>query len=356
MTHHNAPLAAAVVLSVLSAVAYAVAAVVQERLAALRRAPAGPARLLTSGAWSTALGLNGAGAALHVGALAYGSLAVVQPLGALTLVVALPIGAVLTHRTVRGREWRGALATVAGLAGLLLATDTGAPKEALGDREIVLLGLVTAAIVAILTVRPVRTPVAYGGLLPAAGAGIAFAVSTALTQTVLLRLDAAGPTALRNPVLVAAVAAIVAFAAAGLLLSQVAYRQGLGAPLATLTIVNPVVAAAIGIGLLHAGAGLTVPAVLAAAASGLVAVAGVVLLATPQDTPTKPRSCRRRNRPDGPRTGTKAPRVDGRPPRLPSARRVRPVRRLARLRRRSRATAAPGSRGRPDPTPSTRGA
>jgi drug/metabolite transporter (DMT)-like permease len=333
MTHQSAPLAAAVVLSLLSAGAYAVAAVVQERLAALRRASGSPTRLITSGPWWTSLGLNGAGALLHVGALAYGSLAVVQPLGALTLVVALPVGAVLAHRTVRAREWRGALATVAGLAGLLLATDTGAPTVALADPEIVLLGLVTAAVVAVLARRPGRTT-AYGGLLPATAAGIAFAVSTALTQTVLLRLDAAGPAALRNPVLVVAVAAIVAFAAAGLLLSQVAYRHGLGAPLATLTIVNPVVAAAIGIGLLRAGAGLSVPAVLVAAISALVAVAGVVLLSATPDTPRKRRTRRRRprfpQRPDGPRVGTAATRGDGRPPpRLPKVRRSR-ARRSAR--------------------------
>lgn len=43
---------------------------------------------------------------------------------------------------------------------------------------------------------------------------------------------------------------VSAFAMGGLLLSQTAYRGGLGAPLAVVTLANPVAAAAIGLALL----------------------------------------------------------------------------------------------------------
>lgn len=275
-------LAAAVLLSLLSAVAYALAAVVQERLAAAPR-------------WWMIISLNGSGALLHVGALAYGSLTVVQPLGALTLVVALPVGAAVAGRRVHGREWRGALVTIAGLVALLIAVGTAAPAEALDDRQVVLLVLLTCALIAALTGRAYQAaprPGKLPGLRLAAAGGVAFAASSALTQTVLLRIGMDGPTALARPAVAGTTLIVVALSAAGLLLSQAAYRYGLGGPLATLTIMNPVAAAGIGIALLGLGTGLTLPAVAAAALAALVAAAGVVLLAAPERTPARP-ACRR---------------------------------------------------------------
>ncbi|GAA3772537.1 hypothetical protein GCM10023083_07030 [Streptomyces phyllanthi] len=96
----------AVILSLFSAVAYATAAVAQQRLAS-RGGGTGVRRLLASGAWWGSVVLNGAGALLHVVALAYGPLTVVQPLGALTLVAAVPLGARLAGRRVGAAEWRG---------------------------------------------------------------------------------------------------------------------------------------------------------------------------------------------------------------------------------------------------------
>jgi len=275
-------LLATVLLSLLSAVAYALAAVVQERLAAAPR-------------WWLIIGLNGAGALLHVGALAYGSLAVVQPLGALTLVVALPVGAAVAGRRVHRREWRGAAATVAGLAVLLAALGTAAPATALGDVQVALLVLVAAALIVGLAGRAYRAvpgPARLPGLRLAAAGGIAFAASSALTQTVLIRIGTDGITALERPAVAGTALTLVALSAAGLLLSQAGYRYGLGGPLATLTIVNPVAAAGIGVVLLGLGTGLTLPTMVAAAVAGVVAAGGVVLLATPGRTGARP-ACRR---------------------------------------------------------------
>jgi hypothetical protein len=281
----SAELVGAVVLSLLSAVAYALAAVVQERLAAALR-------------WWMIIGLNGSGALLHVGALAYGSLAVVQPLGALTLVVALPVGAAVAGRRVRGREWRGALATVAGLVVLLAAVGTAAPARELDEVQVLLLVLVATTLIVGLSGRAYRAvpgPGRLPGLRLAAAGGIAFAVSSALTQTVLLRVGSAGLAALQQPVVAATTLTLVALSAAGLLLSQAAYRYGLGGPLATLTIVNPVAAAGVGIVLLGLGTALTMGAVAFAALAALVAAVGVVLLATPGRAPARP-ACRRASR------------------------------------------------------------
>ena len=73
-----------VVLSMFSAVAHAVAAVAQELLAS-RSPGTGLLRPLAGGAWRGSVTLDASAALLHVVALRYGPLTVVQPLGALTL-------------------------------------------------------------------------------------------------------------------------------------------------------------------------------------------------------------------------------------------------------------------------------
>ncbi|MFE3940040.1 hypothetical protein ACFXPJ_41420, partial [Streptomyces goshikiensis] len=84
--------ALALLLCLATAVSYAAAAVAQDRLA--RRAVARSAKaLLGSGGWWWSAGLNAAAALLHAAALRYGPLTLVQPLGALTLVAAVPLGA-----------------------------------------------------------------------------------------------------------------------------------------------------------------------------------------------------------------------------------------------------------------------
>ncbi|MGW2997149.1 hypothetical protein ACWDA9_37500, partial [Streptomyces sp. NPDC001193] len=82
-------LALSVLLCLVSALAYAGGAIVQEQVAA--STPDRPYAPLRRAGWWCAVGLNGLGALLHVVALAYGPLSLVQPLGALTIVFALPM-------------------------------------------------------------------------------------------------------------------------------------------------------------------------------------------------------------------------------------------------------------------------
>ncbi|MFD6383455.1 DMT family transporter, partial [Streptomyces nigra] len=139
----------AVVLSLVSAVAYAAAAVAQERLAS-RSAGTGLLRLLGSGAWWGTVLLNATGALLHVIALKYGPLTVVQPLGALTLVAAVPLGARLAGRRVRAVEWRGTALTLTGLAVILVMASGPAPDDVLSTSEAIGVAAVTLALTGML--------------------------------------------------------------------------------------------------------------------------------------------------------------------------------------------------------------
>ncbi|WP_405859499.1 hypothetical protein OG361_33385 [Streptomyces sp. NBC_00090] len=296
----------AVLLSLVSAAGYALAAVAQSRLAAAS-APDGHGALralLARGQWWWAVGLNAAGALAHVAALHYGPLTLVQPLGALTLVAALPLGAYCARRRVTRTEWRGALWTLGGLVGLVAMTGPAAPGEALSLHESLIVAAATVLLIgALATGRPRPRGNGRGsaaadgkgkgvgmgngngsgvrarGLGHATASGIASGVASALTQTLTAALALELPG--REPAWwqTALLAVLISgFAAGGLLLSQTAYRGGLAAPLAVVNLSNPAAAAIIGVALLgetfRAGAwGWPV-----AVAASLVAARGVVLL------------------------------------------------------------------------------
>ncbi|MEV6117029.1 hypothetical protein AB0L59_32250 [Streptomyces sp. NPDC052109] len=270
----------AVALSLVSAVAYALAAVAQERLAS-RSHGTGLLRLLGTGAWWSAVGLNAAAALLHVVALRYGPLTLVQPLGALTLVAAVPLGARAAGRRVSTAEWRGTALTLLGLAGLLVTASGPAPSRVLSMTEALAVAGTTAVAIGMLS-----WPGARPGLRHATASGFASGVASALTQTVTVAAtDRTGP--LLSPEVVVVAVLVAAFAVGGLLLSQTAYRGGLGAPLAVVTLANPVAAAVIGLTLLGQGLQGGPAGILLALAGAALASWGVVLLTrvTPEPVP-----------------------------------------------------------------------
>lgn len=269
----------AVALSLVSAVAYAAAAVAQERLAS-RSADAGVRRMLASGAWWSSVALNAGAALLHVVALKYGPLTVVQPLGALTLVAAVPLGARMAGRRVTPTEWRGTALTLAGLAAILIVASGSAPDEVLSLPEAVAVAGATVTLVGLLS-RPGARP----GLRHAGASGMASGVASALTQTVTVAATDRSGSLLDLEVVVVALL-VAAFAVGGLMLSQTAYRGGLGAPLAVVTLSNPLAAAVIGLSLLGEGLRGGVAGALLAVAGAVVAARGVVLLTrvTPEAT------------------------------------------------------------------------
>ncbi|MEU6121194.1 DMT family transporter [Streptomyces sp. NPDC047123] len=263
----------AVALSLVSAAAYAAAAVAQERLASrVTEGRSGVLPMLASGTWWSSVGLNAAAALLHVAALKYGPLTLVQPLGALTLVAAVPLGARLAGRRVTRLEWRGTGLTLIGLGALLLTASGPAPDDTLTVPEALTVAASTMAVIGLLS-RPGTRP----GLRHATASGFASGVASALTQTLTVAVtDRSGP--LFSPQVVIVAVLVAAFAAGGLLLSQTAYRGGLGAPLAVVTLANPVAASVIGVALLgerlQGGAG----GILLAVAGAAVAAYGVVVL------------------------------------------------------------------------------
>ncbi|MDN3025610.1 DMT family transporter [Streptomyces sp. S.PB5] len=288
-------LALSVVLSLVSAVAYAGGAIVQERVA--ESSPEQQFAPLRRASWWVAVGLNGLGGLLHVVALAYGPLSVVQPLGALTIVFALPMAALFVGRRAGTTAWRGAIMATVGLAGLLALVGASDAQSLDTAQRVAVASVTGAAVVALMIAgRAAHRHPAVRSILLATASGIAFGMSSVFTKTVAV--DWTGGVSAGD---LPSLAVIGVLATAGMLLSQASYRgAGLAAPLATLTVVNPVAAAAVGITMFgetfrHGTIGTVL-----ALSCGVVATGGLILLTTeriaraetlplplPEQTPTR---------------------------------------------------------------------
>ncbi|MFI8215090.1 DMT family transporter [Streptomyces sp. NPDC085932] len=278
-------LALSVVLSLVSAVAYAGGAIVQERVA--ESSPGEQYAPLRRPGWWAAVALNGLGGLLHVVALAYGPLSLVQPLGALTIVVALPMAALFVGRRAGATAWRGAIMATVGLAGLL-SLVAASDAQSLNAAERVAVALVTAGVVVALMIaaRAAHRHPAVRSMLLATASGIAFGMSSVFTKTVAVDWTG-GVSAADLPSL----AVIGVLATAGMLLSQASYRgAGLTAPLATLTVVNPVVAAAVGITMFGETFRYGTAGTVLALGCGVVAAGGLILLTTERLAQDRPES------------------------------------------------------------------
>jgi hypothetical protein len=266
----------AIALCVAVSIAYAVAALIQARFAHLTVLQLTRVPML----W-LALGLNGLGAALHVTSLNFGPLSLIQPLGVLTLVIAVPLAAMTAHRRATRLELTGMASTVIGLVGLTLIMTTAGKADTLTSPELIWLVVATAGLVTLLGLQG-RRPGA-STLWEAVAGGLAFSVCSALCQTVVVTVGDSGAGALLRPITILAMAAIGTFAIVATILTQRSYRNGLSAPLAVTNLVNPAAATVIGVTLLGENLATTGLEIVIAVACGALSAFGVAQLARARD-------------------------------------------------------------------------
>ncbi|MEU3283048.1 hypothetical protein [Streptomyces antibioticus] len=232
----------AVLFSVASAVAYSAGALFQARVPH-RESPA--AGLFSHAFGRISLLLNGLGALLHVVALQWGPLILVQPFGALSIALSVPVEARLARRRTTPGERHGVALVLLGLAILSLTVGSSRTEdELLGTGEAVSVVTGSAVVVAVLT----RAGKGKGrGLGYATAAGVAFAVASLFAQAIGIRLGDQGWSGLGRPDCLFALLAIGPVVMTGLLLSQYSYRYGLSGPLAASTVANPAFSVVVGL-------------------------------------------------------------------------------------------------------------
>lgn len=271
----------AVVLSLMAAVCFGTASVLQHQGAnqVRRRFPLSPGLLIDVAhqrLWLLGIAAEGVGVALHMVAVNFGPLSVVQPLLTVGLVVALPLQAVLGHQVSR-RALLAAALTVAGLAVFLVVQPTVESRDPDNFTDW-LPGMLLVAIVAL---AALAVALAQRGWARAVGlgaaAGTVFALSAALVKTWGEILGDGGLPALATSweLWTALGCGLV-----GALLSQAAFQSGpLGGPLAAMMVIDPVIAVSLG-GIVFGESFSTGPMALAQAAGLALTLTGVGLLAT----------------------------------------------------------------------------
>lgn len=207
-----------------------------------------------------------AGGGLHILALAFGPLIVVQPMGVTSLLFALPIAAALRGRKVRGRELVGAVAVAAGLLLLIwwVPRPSGEIRLTLTVVGIVLATAAAAVLLFGAAVRVISSP-AFRAAALAITAGVLLG-STATLVRAILASDLPWWYSLGAP----------ALALPALMILQRAYAAGhFGVSFAALLISDPITAVALGALLL----GEPIPAGPVVFAATTLAVCGIIDLA-----------------------------------------------------------------------------
>jgi drug/metabolite transporter (DMT)-like permease len=197
--------------------------------------------------WLVGLALDGGGFAAMAAALGLGSVAFVQPILALALLISLALGVRLQDRNVRATDWAAALVLCGGLATFLYEVPPRGGRDLVPAARWVIAGpaIAGAVFLCVASAQVSRGPAR--ALLLGVAASIAFATSAVLTKAFMHYL-AQGifawvphwePYAMAGVIIV------------GFVVMQSSFQTGhLAASVAGLQAPGPVVAVVLGIGLL----------------------------------------------------------------------------------------------------------
>ena len=241
-------LASIVLLALLSAASYGLGAVLQHQ-AAVREHPELRAglvlRLARRPLWLVGNALDGLGYLFQFLALRRGSLSLVEPLLVVSLVFALPVAAWLDHRRISVVDLTSTALIAAGLALFLAVARPGVGHPRASGVAWVVLTAIIVALCGAMTLAARGPSRRRAAVLLAAGSGTAFGYVAAVTERTGHLLDGGVLHALTSW----APYALVAAGAAALMLTQSAFHAGvLRWSLPTLTVSQPLVAVAIGLG------------------------------------------------------------------------------------------------------------
>jgi hypothetical protein len=269
------------VLSLVAAVCFGTASVLQHHGAnqVRRRFPLNPGLLIDVARqrlWLLGIAAEVAGVGLHMVAVNFGPLSVVQPLLTVGLVVALPLQAVLGHPVSR-RALLAAALTIAGLAVFLAVQPTVESRDPQSIMDwlpgLLLVAIAASAALGIALARRGRTR----SLALGAAAGMVFALSAALVKTWGEILAAGGLPALATSW---ELWTALGCGLMGAMLSQAAFQSGpLGVPLATMMVIDPIIGVSVGT-IVFGESFATGPLAVVQAGGLALTLVGVWLLAT----------------------------------------------------------------------------
>jgi drug/metabolite transporter (DMT)-like permease len=200
--------------------------------------------LISSPLWLASLGIDVAGFFAQAIALQIGSVSVVQPLMATTLLFALPLSAWGHRYWPHARDWAGALAICAGLALMLSTRHVAGAEETPTPALPASLGIIVAAVIVLILIAARRRPGLRAPLL-SVSAGALFAVGASITKLAGNTLLSGGLLGLATswPGYALAVVSVASFA-----IQQLAYGSGaLATAIAAEVITDPLISYLLGV-------------------------------------------------------------------------------------------------------------
>jgi drug/metabolite transporter (DMT)-like permease len=232
-------------------------------------------KLIVRPQWISGLGLMGLGMILQLGALTLAPLIVVQPIGALALVITSLLNARVTKTKLNRGTTIAILLCTFGIAAFVTTASGVADANVLTDTDVTAVLVILLVLLAVFAALFFTSGRSAKPLTYIIGAGVLYGFVATLAKVVIQRLYQSQFDWLTILCLFALVAAVFL----GGWFVQNAYASGPpDLVIAGLTVIDPLVAVSVAIAILGEAEAATPLVAVGFAISGAIAVAGVVLL------------------------------------------------------------------------------
>ena len=225
--------------------------------------------------WLSGLGLTGLAIVLQLGALSLAPLIVVQPIGAIALVITYFLNAKVTKTPVDRSSIIAIILCTAGIAGFVVMASAVAHENALTDDALRIVLAILVGILALFAILHFGSKKSASPLTYIVGAGVLYGFVATLAKVVILRIYSLNFEWLTLLCLIALLAAMTL----GGWFVQNAYAKGPpDLVIAGLTVIDPMVAVTIAIIVLGEAQESNLLTSIGFAITGMISVAGVWLL------------------------------------------------------------------------------
>ena len=233
-------------------------------------------RLLTRPSWLIGTLMLGLAIVCQLGALTVAPLIVVQPLGAIALVMTTLVNARVSGHAPTRRSLVSIALCVGGIFIFVFLAAIFGSEHAITERQLFMILAILLLVIIILGASWLVLRRRMRALFYVTGAGILYGFVATLAKVVIKRIQAQD----FEWVTIICVIALIAAAAAGAYFVQTAYSSGPpDLVIAGLTVVDPLVAVLIGLLVLGEASSAPWGVLVAFGISGFIAVCGVVMLA-----------------------------------------------------------------------------
>jgi drug/metabolite transporter (DMT)-like permease len=244
-------------------------------------------RLLHRPSWLVGTGMLGLAVVFQLVSLFLAPLTVVQPLGALALVITAITTARSAKRQLSGRVIRAILLCVGGVGAFVTIAAVTTTTVPIHDTQLLVVVIILGIVLAACGILFLRLRGSLSRTIYVAGAGILFGFVATLAKVLITRIQTIIDTGFHleagDWLTIVCLVGLAGAAVLGSYFVQIAYATGSpDVVVAGLTVIDPMVGVTIGIVVLGEASAAPVWAVAAFVATGAVAILGVIQLARSQ--------------------------------------------------------------------------